>query len=41
MHGIDEKCIQNSLLVGESVGKIPLEEIGVDGRITLKYILKK
>jgi hypothetical protein len=27
--------------VGKSEGKRPLERIGVNGRITLKYILKK
>jgi hypothetical protein len=38
-HGTDEKCIQ--ILVGIVEGKRPFRRLGKDGRIILKWILKK
>jgi hypothetical protein len=39
MHRIDEKCIQN-FLSGNMRKRHSLEDLGVDGRIILKWILK-
>jgi hypothetical protein len=38
MHGIYETCI---ILVGKPEGKDHFEDLGVDGRVMLKWIVKK
>jgi hypothetical protein len=37
-HGGDEKCIQN--FVGKAEVRKPLEDIGIDGKIILEWILE-
>jgi hypothetical protein len=39
MDGGDEKCIQN--LVGKTLGKNHLEDLSIDGKLILKWILRK